>query len=161
MSMFHPMLFKLNYVLGEEISFKVGGNSRRYKIKGWAREEGWGAWGTGEEASLRLLLGSGVEADLLLTANSWGFVGSSHPNLSVEVWANNTKVANWQYEISNNVYINKVARIPASAIDKSGLLNVTFKFDSPSSPLSMGISDDSRTLGIGITSLNIGTISNQ
>lgn len=144
-----------DYALGETISFKSGGQSHQYKIDGWSVVEPWGTWATDDKARFEVTIDPGIRDDLLLIVNSWAFLSGSHTKLQVQVFAGNTKVETWDYEINNNAFLDRTARIPRTTIDSNGSVVLSFKFDNPRSPLDLKESADARILGIGISSVKL------
>lgn len=74
--------------------------------------------------------------------------------LNVDVFANGTKVANWTFsEVDSDRTVT--ARIPKSVMTGRATLSLSFDISDPVSPSSVGMSADSRALGIGLRRLTI------
>jgi hypothetical protein len=123
---------------------------------GWASPEPWGVWTVGRHASLRSLPVSSAAAnsDFVFNANVRAFVPGQGKNLKVDVLANGTNVANWTF---SEVDFNRAVtiRIPKSVMTGHPTLSLSFDISDPVSPSSLGLSADSRAIGIGLEWLTI------
>ena len=143
----------LSYALGQTIEFQQNGNGKKYKGQGWSFDEQWGTWSDGAEASLQLNLGRAYRSALDVSFRGQAFVTKEHPDQSVEVFANGTPVADWMFHNGESSTERK-ARIPAD-VTGSDTLKLTFKIKNPRSPASIGVSADTRALGILLEKLRI------
>jgi hypothetical protein len=135
-------------------SFGVGGLPMRQN--GWGDAEPWGTWTIAPEATLRPFPIAGIAAnsDILFEATVRGFIPKPGGVQHVAVRANGIVVANWtltdlqpEQEVS--------ARIPNSAMTGSPELVLSFEISNPTSPASIGLSPDTRELGMGLIALKL------
>jgi len=125
-------------------------------MAGWGGLESWGVWTVGQHASLRSmpLSSAATNSDFALDANVRAFVPGQGRKLNVDVFANGTKVANWTFsEVDSDRTVT--ARIPKSVMTGRATLSLSFDISDPVSPSSVGMSADSRALGIGLRRLTI------
>jgi hypothetical protein len=113
---------------------------------GWSNPETWGVWSDGTSSKLFLPLPSGAK-HLELTLNA--FINSAHPIQKVQVTANGNKLFN--IELKQNLN-NKVKLNIPNTSKEAGYLLLSFAFSNPISPKALGISEDNRSLAIGIVS---------
>ena len=120
-------------------------------IHGWSEPEPLGRWSDGPEAvaAFRVAPGGG---DLALHAVVDPFVVPRHPRLTVQIWANGSRVATWRFVYGRPIPSEQTIGIPA-ALARAGLLVLTFVIRTPCSPARIGHSPDSRRLGIYVRTL--------
>ena len=75
----------------------------------------------------------------------------SLPFQPVEVYVNEKKIADWQ--VGNTASFS--AQIPAELTKKSETLNLEFRLSKATSPNSLGLNNDNRTLGVAAYSIQI------
>ena len=73
------------------------------------------------------------------------------PYQMVEVFANGQKIADW--EVADTADFS--ARIPAEVTKSGGILNIELRVPKATSPKALGLSDDSRILGIRVYSIEL------
>ena len=132
---------------GESISFARGtGNADIFLLDSWAHPEGWGVWTTGEIARILLPIPNGRPSKINLLFDA--FVGGKHPHLDIELLGDRIpKLIRLNQSHGNVVDI----LIPQAAKDV-GYIEIAIKVINPMSPKSLGISDDERSLGVGLVS---------
>ncbi|MDL5366159.1 hypothetical protein QSH18_11130 [Xanthomonas sp. NCPPB 2654] len=124
---------------------------RAYLGDGWSSDEPWGVWSLGMHSSLHLRLErpAAQGAALILRANGlWH--GERHAmTVSARVnggpWQTRTMTAS---EPQPAVVPIRLPALPAGAD-----VLVELRYDKPASPASLGLSQDTRELGIGLVSL--------
>ena len=129
------------YVAGESITLK--NNLSQYQYNGWSIPEDWGTWTEREYAGLVMNVDS--NSDLLLYLN----ISSIFNNNPVEVYVNDVLLDSFKFIIG----INKI-HIPKRLYPDNNLM-IQFVFKDLKTPQVLGISDDTRKLGIGISSFFI------
>jgi hypothetical protein len=123
---------------------------------GWGGREAWGVWTIGPQASLRSfpVPRTAANSDFFLEAEVRGFVPGPGKKQSVSVLANGIPVANWTFSVAD--WRRAVtALIPKSVMTGHSSLSISFEVADPVSPASLGLSADSRVLGIGLERLTI------
>jgi len=73
------------------------------------------------------------------------------PHQMVEVLANGQKIADW--EVADMADFS--ARIPAEVTKKGGALNIELRVPNATSPKALGLTDDSRILGVRVYSVEL------
>jgi hypothetical protein len=129
------------YNLGESID--LGKARSRYQHIGWSWYEGWGTWTEGDEADLSMIINS--TKDLYLYLNI-PMIANTDP---VDIYINDVLLGSYEFVIGHNV-----VRIPDDLYPDNKLV-IRFVFKNPISPLDLGQGNDSRKLGIGISSFYI------
>ena len=118
-----------------------------YLLDGWAYPEAWGTWSNSTKASITLPLPKDKEANILILS-ARALVNQTHPNQKVKIWVNGiyTTTVTLNKDSHNRIEIplNKEAK-------KQGYLIIGMMFLDSTSPKSIGLGDDIRTLAIGIT----------
>ena len=116
--------------------------------KGWSSSsEDWGVWSTSKEATLELSIPKNPIQSLDL--NMRAFVSPKLPTQDIIITLNNEKPIQFKLNKFDQNTLKLI--IPASAINL-GTLKIKFEIPKAESPKSLGISDDDRSLGIGLIS---------
>lgn len=131
------------HVPGTPISFGQHGESNRYKREGWSGTEPEFTWTEGNSATLEFPTFPGQATTLKVTLSAL----TSDPVL---VYANDRQIAEWRPTTSPAEY---TAAIPADIVDVAPRLRITFRITNPVSPKALGMSSDSRLLGICVYKL--------
>jgi glycosyltransferase involved in cell wall biosynthesis len=138
--------------MGEIIKFCVGDNGAAALDDGWGEPEQWGTWSISKRASLRLsiesLPGRTLHAELKYRA----FVHTLHRELEIVCRGAGRDIASWRCRFNDTSGIQWLT-LPSAAISRNGELDIEFHFSDPRSPAELGISPDTRQLGLGIESL--------
>jgi hypothetical protein len=131
------------YKLGENI--ELANNKSIYQIIGWSSPEEWGTWTEGKQTFLVMNVDSSDDLFLHLNING---VFNNNP---VNVYVNDKLIGNFEFVIGENI-------IPISKeIYPNKLIRIQFIIKDPKSPKDMGLSSDTRKLGIGVSSFYIDT----
>ena len=141
----------------ERISFTSNGTGQKYQLYGWSAPEELETWSDGDTALVLLALSGTPQNDLELFLDSRAFIADKHPYQEVDILVNQHYVATLKYDQQFNRGI-RVVKIPKPlALEKNGLLLITFNPKNPKSPSELGLSADIRRLGLGIVSLELKT----
>jgi hypothetical protein len=134
--------------------FGLGGLPIR--ATGWSSPEQWGTWTDGPIASLSPIpIPQTLEdADLLVEADIRVFIATPGQNQQIAVRANGVVVDNWILtDIEHQSIVT--TRIRSEIFKERSSLTLSFEIAHPASPLSVGLSTDSRALGMGLMRLKI------
>jgi phosphoglycerol transferase len=132
------------YRLGSHIYFGQGGDSDRFKVRGWSGTEPEFTWTEGKSAVLQFTnVPPGHPLILKVTANALTFD-------PIVVHANGQKVAKWQITSAVGEH---TASIPMGVVDNTKRLQIEFWFSKPVSPKSIGLNADTRILGLCVFDL--------
>jgi hypothetical protein len=144
---------------GEEILFSEGSGSERLLCEGWLTPEATGVWTDGEKAFLVLKPTpdppGGVE--LILAVDP--FVVPEHPELNVEVYAGGQRLGSRVFRHRRGArrlgrgYRPLRVVVPATVRDETGRVVLELRLQDPVRPVDLGLSDDSRCLGLHLRSL--------
>lgn len=137
------------YQAGTPIDFTSGGNAEQYVGPGFSLAEGFGRWTDGDTAALTLRWTEAAPKGIDLTMNARGHVPGPSHDLEVRVLANGQTVGEIKYDIESVVQ-ETTLRIPHNALRPSGLLSLQFVITGAASPQDLGISTDTRKLGLGL-----------
>lgn len=135
---------EIPFALGTAVRFGAGANAERYKRNGWHTAEGGFTW-TGQQPAVLGMKLEPTGRPLTLTLVAHGNI--LPPRLLAQptaVYANNRKIAEWQVDVTAEY----TAEIPADVIGPDGVLTLKFVSRQATSPEALGVSVDSRVLGI-------------
>jgi hypothetical protein len=143
--------FATEYRIGERIDFTRGGNAPAYMLAGWSTSEEWACWTDGGSAELLLRLDRLPGETLELASAVYPFCPDSE--LKVAVAINGVSSAQWQFNASGQRHDVRATIPPEALLGK--MLHVEFRFDQPISPAKLGLSSDTRALGLAFRSIRI------
>jgi hypothetical protein len=114
---------------------------------GWSRPERWGVWSSSDKASLHIPRPENATGTLKLEFDVRAYLPEAHPTQTVDVWVNRRMYDRWIFDTAHpaglrTIQIDDVSNVPDIDID--------FVVDSPVSPKDLGMSDDTRKLGVGL-----------
>lgn len=147
--------------LGEEVVFSEGSGAERLLGEGWSEPEATGVWTDGDRASLVLKLTNVPPGDAELVLAVDPFVTPDHPELEVEVSAQGEQLGTRVFRHRRAVFRRGRAHRPVRAVlpesvrDETGRAVLELRLHDPASPLELGLSDDSRRLGLHLRSLAV------
>jgi hypothetical protein len=148
----------LNYKF-EKLYFSTGKNGEHLTSNGWSHTESWGVWSQNNTASVILGLPSDSPlADYEISITAQGFtVEGRHPKQNVDLIINNKIVGSLVYDSSiAEVKVFKISKEQIyAAKSKYGILEIKFRINNAISPSDLGLSGDTRKLGIGLISMQI------
>ena len=142
------------YSYGDRIDFRKGGNSSDYILCGFSDQEKMGTWTCSENVYLFLLLNSTTKRDVNLYMSAFPFVSDKHQNLIIEVSVNGVAVKKLKYLISNSSQSLQIIKINNNIKSSNkGNIVVEVKAKDLVSPSELGLSNDTRKLGLCVDSI--------
>ncbi len=134
-----------------QLALREGGADLARLGSGWHAPEAGGIWTRDEDASLIVCVPA--ESDLTIDLALRSFVARRHPQVTVELLANGTSLARWEMHPGHDHVAERV-RLPRAVLG-DGRVKLTFRVDSPASPLSKRAGPDMRRLGVFVSRLAI------
>jgi len=134
---------------GEVIDFTSGGNSARFKATGWGQAEEWGTWSVSKVARLYMDLGRRPATDLSMTFAARGFVPEG-VTMVVDILVNGVEIGAVTYDRAKPQGVDSFTIPVAAAMNDGGWLAIDFRVKDPIAPSELGLSSDTRWLGIGV-----------
>lgn len=140
------------YIWGDSIFFNKEGNAEQYYGGGWGSPESKGTWSDDYTATLAVPVDS-TKANLEMEINLTPFIKKGiHDKQVVKIFANESLVDERIFTEGGKQEQSVV--IPNEFI-VDGMLYLTFQMPNAISPLELDISEDSRMLGINVSSIVI------
>lgn len=137
------------YVMGSPIDFTERGNSAPYRCEGWSSSEKWGTWTDGFRATMEIPFSETPEGPLQMHVEiGQTLLHPLHPQLHVRVDVGGSPLASWTFDSPGSGA--RHVEIPLEKLSGEKCV-ITFDISNPVSPAELGLSDDTRQLGIGIT----------
>ncbi len=141
---------------GQPIHFGKDGDSRFFVGKGWSQVEPGGCWTDGFSAELMMCVDRPPGADVLLEVWGKAFLTEDHPSQTVAVLANGRRIAQLRYNLDDGAITTlRAVVIPDEVVSQNDMLCVEFQFHHACSPQSLGVSRDSRTLGLLVKAVRV------
>lgn len=141
----------LQYKLGDILGFAAGGSGASYiSSDGWGGAEPWGTWTVGKSA-ISLILPKENKGSYQMIVDGMAWLPAEHPAQDVVVEVNGTRVATWKFTQAEPSG-KRTATFPSELL-RDGLARITFQAPGAVSPAQLGLSADSRVLGIGIKTI--------
>ena len=137
------------YPMGQLIDCADPKQSLPYLEEGWSGPEtGLGRWSCGPAAQMVLVTDPVVDSPLVLRLRASPFLQPSRPSLGVQVELNGSVVTDWTLTGDQPGFWAELSAPLPTGICDDGDLTFTFRFDSCVSPSKLGLSGDTRELGI-------------
>jgi hypothetical protein len=144
------------YSWGAPIELTAGKPSTSYRDTGWYESEAEGTWTKGHAAGLFIALPALAGArDLDLVARFGTHTPAQNPLLAVQLLVNGQPLKEWAFSPDDAAVQERRIRIPAAMAGTSGLLALRFLIHNPVTPASLGISDNTRQLGLFVNEIRI------
>jgi hypothetical protein len=126
-----------------------------YLGRGWSSPEQWGTWSVSSSPQIMLQLKNWEQKDAYLKIDSQAFLYKNHNELLSQISVNGEILKEITFNtLSNNQFIQ--IRIPFDLLMKNrGQVLIDFELNTITSPKNLGLSNDTRNLGIGVKSLLI------
>jgi hypothetical protein len=151
-----PLDGRLAVRVEETIAFTTAGNGVAALGEGWADPEEWGTWTISKRASLRLSIEPHRGRKLYAKLKYRAFVHALHRDLSLVCRAEGRDIASWRCGTAAPSGIQQLV-IPSDLLPEGGAMDLEFRISNPRSPADLGVSPDTRQLGLGIESLRLST----
>lgn len=133
---------------GKELTFRTQGAGLAALKGGWGDPEPWGTWSVAKQASLAFSF-ENVPQRATLQLDFRASISTEHPRIQIICSAGRRVIGGWTCEFP--VPLNSaIVDIPADAFDDDGRLLLDLTIVEPRSPAQLGLSPDTRLLGIGI-----------
>ena len=140
--------------VGTTIDARSGGNAPLFLASGWAEPQDAGTWSLGARARLRLPLhGLAPGAGLHLRARLRPMVGPGQAQQRLCLLAGAHMLGRWTLDQPRVTLIE--CTIAAEVLAATVPLQLDLEVDSPRAPLSLGLSPDTRQLGVLLVSLQL------
>lgn len=138
----------LKVEMNKYYSLATGGDGTFILDDGWSGEEDWGVWSDDAKAILRIPCNTNSKSDKVkrITLKLVGFSASGHPVTKLTVKINQIDV--WKGEATSSPNDIEIA-IP-QGVCLGEVVPITIDIQNPVSPKDLGLSDDTRNLGIGL-----------
>lgn len=122
---------------------------------GWATPEDWGVWSIGKRSVMILPLETRLIKQINLIFELQTFVGRSNSQV-INVFLNNKQIAVWYYK-QNRALHRKTISTTWEKNTPTDQIELKFEISNPSSPKELGVSHDTRRLGLGISQISLET----
>jgi hypothetical protein len=135
----------------ETLSFAAGHNGCAALGNGWGEPEAWGTWSIDRRAALQLAVGRDHTAPIEIALFYRSFVEGAR-KIEIVCRAAGEPLASWTCSVENWCGVKGIT-IPARAVSTDGVVTLEFEISDPVSPAQLGLSPDTRPLGLGIESM--------
>lgn len=139
---------------GEAIQFGIGGRGVPALMDGWGDPEEWGAWSIAKRASLRLTVEADRTAPLRAELKFRPFLPAGHPPLHIVCRSRGRDLARWICSEGDAGQVRRIS-IPIEVVAAGGTVDLEFLVSDPRSPAELGLSSDTRRLGVGMEWLRL------
>lgn len=122
---------------------------------GWSQIEPWGVWSDGNSPSLLFEIHNFKSKGLTMTLDWHSFLTEAHSGIQVEILVNKVRVTTIEFRLPSLNRISTVNFASRLCEANQNVCEVQFKIHDPKSPMSLGFSNDTRELGLGLTSIKL------
>lgn len=156
-----PKLRLSPLTIGKVINFTENASKEHieadnFQLGGWGRREKSGSWTDGTRAMLGFQLDQQPTCPLALQVQANGYVPDNQP-VQVIVIANGTILTRWNVGPNNTALYTL---IPSTIIDTNCTLRIELLIVNPKSPMQFGPSNDTRLLGLSVTTVSLQLVTN-
>jgi hypothetical protein len=138
---------------GTTLTFGISGNGISALVRGWGAPEEWGTWSVGKQASLKFAIATDQDFPLKADLSYRSFVPHADCTLRVICRTDRVEVDSWACTPATWTGVRHLT-LPPGSLGPDGAVTLEFVISEPRSPTELGLSPDSRLLGIGIESLH-------
>jgi hypothetical protein len=142
------------------LSFGTEGNPEHFMRQGWTEPTPQSTWTLGPQAEIELPFERAPTGDLQLSLTVSTSVAQfelPQPALNVRLSVNGTELERWQLTRAKPGG-ELTALIPAEVAGRAETLRIRLDIDRPYAPSELGVSIDSRPLGISVAALGISPV---
>jgi hypothetical protein len=146
------------YRLSDIVDFSRKGEGWLYAEEGWASPEDWGRWSQGKEARIVMRISGYIGQELALNLTySRALWSQKQPCQKVAITGNGYAIATQEICMADDGGAPRIHRyrLPVGSVSADGLLEIRIKTPDAITPKHLGISDDTRLLGVGLMTLQI------
>lgn len=132
------------------------GETRRWwqKVRGFSNAEHWGMWTDGSMAIALFRIGKPCDLDAEFVVHP--FVPDKKREISVAITVNGLLLDTWRFQGPDTIEPRtRHVRIPKEVVGEDGAIWLAFALVNARSPRQLGLSDDSRLLGLGLRGLTL------
>jgi hypothetical protein len=151
----YPIIWHIMKIYSR-LTFALGGNGLASLTSGWGDPESWGTWSVAKRAVLRVRPKSKDGLPLHAELKFLPFIGPAHPQIDVVCRARGKEIARWNCPSAE--WQIRTFTISSDLIGSDGIVDLEFLISHPRLPAELGISADTRQLGIGVESLAMPTL---
>lgn len=141
---------------GELLRFGIGQAGRMMLGCGWGEPEQWGVWSVEPQASLHVSLESYPASPIHIDLGYRSFIEGGRA-LDVTCLAEGERLLSWTCSPASWRGVQRIA-IPSHLVSSHGVCNLAFEVAEPQSPAELGLSPDTRRLGIGLESMQLAEV---
>ena len=135
------------------VNFGSGSRGRAMLGEGWGEPEEWGTWSIHKHASLHFAIGQRCAVPLQIELHYRSFIEGQR-SIDVSCRARGKLISSWTCRVENWRGLQKLD-LPPEAVAPSGIVTLEFDISEPRSPAELGLSPDTRQLGLGIESMTL------
>ncbi len=149
-------LREVNYTVKppQSVAFGAEADGERLLAAGWYPPEATGVWTAGDHARLVLDVSAEPLSGTLLVLDVVPYLTPEHAELTVDVWSLDTHLAQRVFHYGD-VERGLVLHLPVSVRDETGRTVLDLRIDEPARPVDLGMSPDTRRLGLFLRSLTL------
>jgi hypothetical protein len=136
------------------ISFAIGGRGTELALHGWGSPEKSGRWTIGHAAQLVFRVPKARERELCLTFELMPFLAATHRSLQVDIVVNGSPIDRWSYNADAPIERQRCIVLGADLLQED-LIRIDFRIVNPGTPALLGLSADTRELGLHFMDLDI------
>lgn len=125
---------------------------RRHLLSGWSFSEPWGVWSDGCSAKVSIEAPKNSRGDLCMIIAFHAFVTERNPELAITIHVDMQPVDRVICCFGQEYHIRAYI-FPAEQLVNNKNIGITFVISEPKSPMELGVSIDTRRLGVGLRSI--------
>lgn len=127
-----------------------------YLKSGWSSEEDWGVWSDGPLAAIEFSVRGALDRDLRITLITQTFLPQLDSSMTVVPVINDKAHPVWMYRSGEPMPTRQTLVMSGQDLTTAeGRVRLELRISDPKSPQELGLSQDSRKLGVGLIGMEV------
>lgn len=142
---------------GKALSMRAGQEGTFALLSGWSQPEPFGTWTDGSSPTICFIVEDTPETyqQLQLNFELIPFLAFAHTEQQIKVFINEHHVETWLFNGTESTEEKRTIIFLKELLDESKIITIRFQISSPISPSSLGLSNDTRQIGLGLISISL------
>jgi hypothetical protein len=151
---------KPGVLIGHEYFMGAGGDGVEYLSTGWSLPESWGVWSERGRAVATFPVDARQELPKQVAVHIGALVSQSHPRQDIECRINGVLAKAFSFDSTSALRWEDIS-VPDEAIaeiESDQQLKIEFRILNPANPKKLGLSEDTRDLGVAVHHVRLSSI---
>jgi len=139
--------------IDDPVLFKMKSEGMRALDENWSLPESWGAWSLGGRARIHLTILGDMTGDVWIEILGFPFINSNLETTKVIFKSPLFEKKTFAFAAGDRPHVIRIKLLQNALLESKGNVDISVETPDNVSPKTLGLSDDIRSLGFGITYL--------